>query len=137
MKSKSVVASALVCIALLLGGCSMQSAQQVMPGPSQGSEEVSPEPVKIDPLDNIKVESVKCEDWPGNAQVMIRNDNSEMYGVSLTIAFVHEDGTVADTVSEYPNLPGNKTTRLVVNRPENISFSTCELADLQLLEPMD
>ncbi len=90
-----------------------------------------------DPLDNISVLSVACEEWPGHAQVLIENKNQDMYGVSVTIAFVHADGTVAATQTEYPDLVGEATTRLIVERPDEISFSTCKLADLALLQPMD
>ena len=121
---------------LALTGCSSSDTSLDYSSQVDGGNSSTDE-MRSDPMDNISVKSIACEDWPGNAELLIENKNSELLDVSVTVAFIHEDGTVADTVTEYPSLMGNSTTRLIVERPEAISFSTCELAEIQLLTPMD
>ena len=137
MNRKTLVAISLLCSSLVLTGCVTGQPTEATNQPDTSVEAPPTEKVVEDPMEKIKVLSVKCEEWPGHAQVLIQNKNPDMYGVGVTIAFIHEDGTVAATESEYPNLLGNAKTRLVVKRPDEISFSTCKLADIYLLQPSD
>ncbi len=137
MNRKTLFAIALLSSSLVLTGCATGQPIETANQPDVSVEAPPVEEVVADPMDKIKVLSVKCEEWPGHAQVLIQNQNPDMYGVGVTIAFIHEDGTVAATKTEYPDLLGNAKTRLVVKRPDEISFSTCKLADIYLLQPSD
>ena len=148
MKLKVLVAS--VALVTFLTGCAGTSTYSSNGNVSEQAQETSPDQSQ-DTVPTLSPEQVYEQDWAkykshiyvdvncdsyaytGSTVGTITNDTAVDLEVSVTLGYLHSDGSIAGEVyAEYVDLPAHASQRVQFTDPQNgFSYDSCKVLEIR------
>ena len=139
MKFEKKITGAILAGALMLTGCtsgfaggSLQSSDQTISTPEAPT--LTPEQQYDQDWARIKSNlsvNVNCDNYAytGSTYGTITNNNSEDLTISVVIAYLHQDGSIAGEVTaQYVDVLANTSQKVQFSDPDHgFSYSTCKV----------